>query len=377
MNILIFTYDYSERTLASSFRVRNIVNYYQKCEYNVDVVAATHDGQQEVIGINSDFIEKRNFFSKIYLRAFYYPDPMAYWAEKVIRFLKNNKYLIERSDKIIVSTPPHSLQKIALWIKEQYPNKLVISDFRDAFVTNHRVRWYTPLHFNYAKKMELEIFKMIDCIVANTPTMKNNFIEKYPLYEKKIIFVPNGYSKSYVPSINLNKNSNVVIGYFGDGYGSQVSNSIYHCLTKLSKNEKVSFLTAGKGDWTVSEKISENLWKHLGIVTQQQVKQSIAGCDILLLIMPKGEKEPSPTIPLKTYEYLSSGKTLVYFGPIGDCYNLLNSQPNTYCYALNEIAEFHSKIESLKIYHCKRTEFNEKFNFNNIAEKLINMEDMF
>ena len=375
MNILIFTYDYSEKTLASSFRMRNVVSFYKKCDYTVKVISATHDNQQEVISIDSEFIEKRNLFSKIYLRAFYYPDPMAYWVKKVINFLKNNISIVENADKIIVSSPPHSLQIIALWIKSRYPNKQVISDFRDAFVTNHRMRWYTPMHRQYAKKMELEIFKKIDCIIANTKTMKKDFIEKYNSYADKVIYIPNGYVYTENNISEKTSNENIVIGYFGDSYGEQVSNIIYSNVKNSFERNNITFLTAGKGDWNLNEKSNKKLWKHLGIIKQEEVKLAISSCDILLLIMPKGEKEPSPTIPLKAYEYLSSNKVILYFGPKGDCYDLLLSYSNSYCFSLEKASDLYSIIDKIKIENQPRLDFIEKFNFEKIAFNLINMKD--
>lgn len=372
MNILIFSYDYSQKSLASSFRARSLGSFYKRHNHSVKVITSKHDGQEEVVLIDSKFIENRQFLSKIYLRVFYYPDPVAYWAKKVIEFLKVNIDLVQKADKIIITTPPHSLQLIALWIKNNYPNKFVISDFRDAFVTNHRVKWYTPLHLIYAKKMEVQIFENIDSIVTNTLSMKSNFLNIYNKAANKIIYVPNGY----IDSIDSSKNNDrgpTIIGYFGDSYGGEISKTIHNCIQSMPEN-KVNFLTAGKGDWDIHKKHSKDLWNHLGIIPQTNVKTAIQQSDVLLVVMPKGEKEPSPTVPLKVYEYLASDKTVVYFGPKGDCWDLISSYSNTYCYngkCLNNILEI---LNNISLVVEPRLDFRKKFNFDRVAKSIIGLE---
>ncbi|WP_034170769.1 hypothetical protein [Acinetobacter sp. YZS-X1-1] len=373
MNILIFSYDYSEKSLASSFRARNLGDFCKRNNYNVRVISSKHDNQEEVISIDSSFIENRRFFSKIYLRLFYYPDPIAYWVKKVIVFLKTHSELVENADKIIVTTPPHSLQLIALWIKSNYPNKYVISDFRDAFVTNHRVKWYTPLHLMYAKNMETKIFENIDCIITNTLSMKLNFLNGYNNFKNKIIYVPNGYIDC-IDSIQDKKSESITIGYFGDSYGGEISNIINTCLQKKSKSDKIKFLTAGKGDWNIHKQYKKNQWCHLGLVSQTQVKNAIQKSDILIIVMPKGEKEPSPTVPLKVYEYLASDKPVIYFGPKGDCWNLILNYSNTYCYNSEHLNNLIEILNNVNLVTKSRIEFRMKFHFDRIARCIIGLE---
>ncbi len=372
MNILIFSYDYSEKSLASSFRARSLGGIYKKNNHDVRVIAAKHDGQEEVLLVDSAFIENREFFSKVYLRIFYYPDPVAYWAKKVIEFLKNNDYLLKNTDRIIVTTPPHSLQLIALWIKKNYPSKFVISDFRDAFVTNHRVRWYTPFHLIYAKHIEKKIFENVDCIVTNTIGMKSNFCNTYKNVESKIIYVPNGYI-DYIDSRPNNNLNSITIGYFGDSYGGEISKIIHNSILSMEKNT-INFLTAGKGNWDIHKKHTKDQWNHLGIIAQKNVKTAMQKSDILLVVMPKGENEPSPTIPLKVYEYLASDKPVVYFGPKGDCWDLILSFSNTYCYSSERLPDLLELLNYIPVTTEPRLDFREKFNFERIAKCIIGLE---
>jgi hypothetical protein len=46
--------------------------------------------------------------------------------------------------------------------------------------------------------------------------------------------------------------------------------------------------------------------------------------------MPPGEKEPSPTIPLKSFNYLKSGKSVVYIGERGATTDLLGKFAGTF-----------------------------------------------
>lgn len=372
MNVLIITYDYSRKSLASSFRARNIAKCYKEESYKVNVIAANHDNQEECIEIDGSFIENRNFLQKIYLRMVYYPDPVAYWANKVINYFKKNPHLILDADKIIITSPPHSIQTIALWVKRVYPCKQVISDFRDAFTTNHRIKWYTPVHFIYAQYIERKIFENVDKIIANTPSLAKGLALMYPRNKEKIKFIPNGYVERIKYSSRKGNNKKT-IGYFGDGYGDQVQLLIKNIISN-DINHELNFLTAGKGNWDLNESY-ENVWRHLNILTQEQVKCHIANSDILLLIMPNGEHSPSPTIPLKVYEYLSSNKPIIYFGPKGDCWDLLAKYKGTSCFLKSQVDKFVEILKNIEIESVDREDFLIKYRFDRIAKCIIGLEE--
>ena len=57
---------------------------------------------------------------------------------------------------------------------------------------------------------------------------------------------------------------------------------------------------------------------------------AMSSCDVLLLFMPPGEREPSPTVPLKAYSYLRTGLPLVYCGEAGATTDLLAQFPGTF-----------------------------------------------
>lgn len=357
MNIVIAGYDFRESALAGSFRLRKLAEYLIEFGHAVTVVCAFIDENFEKKisakgGICLRVVENEylnySLSMKIIIRLMYWPDPSAKWAAKVINNKKFNE-LIKCADLLVVSSPPHAIQKIGTYCKKKYGTPLV-SDFRDDFLTNHRIKWRTPVHKLVAKRLECEVVELSNICILNTDEVLNRFSIRYPFFDKKFLVITNGYESSdYLSESNsvfelktsAGRPKNIVyLGSIYDGFATNMISSISIQLTQNKLAERWSLHTAGPGDWSVAN--ADENWTHYGLLSQVDSAKMMASADILLLLMPPGEREPSGTIPLKAYSYLASNRPIAYFGETGSTTRLLSSFDKAYIFSRAGINDFGS-----------------------------------
>jgi glycosyltransferase involved in cell wall biosynthesis len=384
MKILIVVYDFRESALAASYRARKIAKYALKDDHQVSVICAYSDNYLDqkinMHVVNSGKLGNQSLSSRLYMRLTQYPDPSAKWAHEVISYVNTFEEFFSGLDMVLVSSPPHAIQKVAVFFRKKF-NIHVISDFRDDFITNHRTKWYTPFHYWYGVFLESKIFNAVNIIIANTENVRARFISRYPKLKDKVYTITNGYDEDDFSCIEVGeKNNKIKIAYVGDGYKDFVSSILSNACTKLDLNnmsEMFSFETAGNGLWVDHQKHSN--WNHYGLVSQKAANEIIMRSDILLMIMPFGEKEPSGTIPLKTFGYLRSGKKILYYGEKGSVTDLMKEFDGVSVFSREQIEDLHIwLIENGRFLYNKnfsRPKIYE-YNFESITRKILELANV-
>lgn len=332
MKIVLVVYDLRESALAGSFRIREFAKYLALWGHVVEVICAFAESEYLDFGTKRVRVyvipdrdrSKFGLLRKGITRLSSWPDPSSYWASRVIH-QKDFKAAMKRTDVVLVSSPPHGIQQIGVNAAKNYGVKY-FADFRDDFLTNHRIRWRTPFHRIAARKLEKEVVSIASEVILNTDEIWTRFRDRYLIHAEKLSVITNGYRDVKPPDYEkmhqLQCNQIVYIGSPYAGFAPKLISDINDELLSRGASQLWRFRTAGPGDWKCSEKYET--WKHEGLVSQSRSQDLMNSAGVLLLMMPPGEREPSGTVPLKTYSYLISNRPIVYYGEKGSTTELLS-----------------------------------------------------
>ncbi len=124
---------------------------------------------------------------------------------------------------VIISTPPHSLQQIAVWIKQRNPSINVLSDFRDGWSVRPMYAGTLSLRYK-AEECERRIFETVDRVLVVSSGMRKVYGEKYSV--ANTVVMENGYSNDTIAPAGFEfsaavdrfrSEGRIVLGYFGSG----------------------------------------------------------------------------------------------------------------------------------------------------------------
>lgn len=344
MKILIVSYDVRAASLAASYRARKFCKYLSLKGFDVVVLAAHSDpslGGDDLQGctlVQVDDNSRRGKFRFITTRIFGLPDPSIYWLKSIKALLKRRPGTFSDVDVIFVTSPPHGIQKVGLFLSEIL-RKPLVADFRDDFVTNHRIKWITPIHKISATILEKSVVASSKYTIANTDAVRARLAGRHGPHSDKVVTIPNGFDFDDNKWKSNNKeNTSGCITYVGGAYGGfavQAMECIAKQIAAHGRQKKWRIVTAGPGNWSVSEEYQ--FWHHYGLVDVNTAARLVGTSGCLILLMPPGEQEPSGTVPLKAYQYLASERPIVFFGERGSTTDLLSQFPGTFSFEREKI----------------------------------------
>ena len=261
------------------------------------------------------------------------PDPFAPWARKVAREIQNIDGA-NRPDLILVSSPPHGIQLLGIALA-RYWEATYVADLRDDWVGNHRTRWLTPLHRMTARRAEDRMIRAASSVIANTPLMREQFLTRHPWASAKVATVTNGFNEEEFTGLapTLRAGDRFRVGYVGSDYNGFVPSILTDVAQRwvtIGEDSKWRLVVC-PGQMYAPTCLPREMWEFLPLMAPGPSAAVMTGCDVLLLFMPPGEKEPSPTVPLKAYSYLRTGLPVVYCGEAGATTELLGSFAGTFC----------------------------------------------
>jgi len=261
------------------------------------------------------------------------PDPMKSWAVQVAT---SGEVMNLRSDAqvVLVSSPPHGVQAAGIALHQAWGTPYV-ADLRDDWVGNHRIRWLTPLHKSAARRMERTMGKEASLILANTVRMRSQFVARHPQIGAKVATLTNGFNESDFAGLQEEEapGGRLRLGYFGSAYNGYVA-------AVLDEMQRQWVLAGHEEHWDIRahtdraaapvRRVCSASVTHFPLLPARQAAAAMNRCHALLLLMPPGEREPSPTVPLKAYSYLRTGLPIVYSGERGATTELLAQFPGTF-----------------------------------------------
>lgn len=272
----------------------------------------------------------------IWLRGnFFIPDARVWWRLTAVSAGK--KLVKKHGIKVVFSSgPPHSVHLIANSIRKSADISWV-ADFRDPWTG---IDYYAKLRLSRLADwlhhhLEKTVLTSADQIVVVSESMKRDFAK---ITQKPISVIPNGFDAEELPeNPKLPPEHKLVISYIGNMYPVSNWNSVFSTFRRwIEENpelkDQLELKFAGNEDGSVMDLVKENGLSHhlnlLGYLPHDKALAELFCSDAVLLVI---NQEPGNEHVLtgKLFEYLSTGKPILFSGPVpGDAWALLEKAGN-------------------------------------------------
>lgn len=255
------------------------------------------------------------------------PDQYWGWYFPAMRaggyLLRNREF-----DAILSTSPPSTAHLIGLSLKKKYQIPW-IADFRDPWLNNESLRSSHPRwRRKLDARMEASCVRSADLVVCNTELQQGVMCERYQnLPRQKFVTLTNGFvDVEGPPNLCLKKHKPLRCLHLGEIYGGRRIDTFCAGLSILVKKQKldpdaVKVLFLGGTDQSqiaacremAGELMDTGMIEFHQRVDRGEARRFLWEAD-LLLIFQGGYRTQ---IPLKFYEYLSTGKPIFAVGQQG------------------------------------------------------------
>jgi glycosyltransferase involved in cell wall biosynthesis len=258
------------------------------------------------------------------------PDPRKTWngravsaAQKIID--------AEGIQWVVTTSPPQSVHLIGRALQQSRSIKWV-ADFRDPWtdIFYYKQLRHSALSRFLDKRLEQSVLESADAIVSVTPRLSERLSHKLdPSQREKFAVITNGYDREEASHSSLeNPVSGFRFVYTGTVIESYQSEPFFESLARLAPHfPAIEMQIAG----SISHVYRADLEKRFpfirfeGVLAHETVLQMQETADAFILFGPAGI-ENQGHIPGKIFEYLRTGKTIVYLGEKdSDVSNILNT----------------------------------------------------
>lgn len=290
--------------------------------------------------------------------AFDFPDPQKSWCHPVVSRWK--EYCREGTPDLIFATGgPWT----GLVVGRELAHRMgvpLVADFRDPWALEDMPQFSAQLLKDKSRHLEEKVCASASAVVANTDEMRSAFVQRYPHFAHKIVTITNGFDAGLLPpemrregSSNRKETGSIELTHFGNIYGSRNASSLLQALQKVddesgnSRTVKVRFV----GAWDIDDPIVESLAKQLeknGIIRRDPALphdmflQQMSLSDILLVIQPHS----SIRVPAKIYQYITSGRPVLFIGKQSAASHLLSKYHLGTC-CLDSVAAIKEMLRSV------------------------------
>ena len=269
----------------------------------------------------------------------------------------------EKFDIIISSSDPKSSHLIAEKLIKRNPSitSQWIQYWGDPFADDINNKRFIPKFL--LKKEEKRIISLCNIVLYVSPFTLEKQKKMYPIYSKKMFFLPIPYNnEKYYKS---NNNNVLKIGYFGEYYSRNRNILPLHEAIKSEKDKQL--IICGNSDL----KLEKN--NNIHIYTRQpleQIKKYEEECDVLVCICNKNGTQ----IPGKIYHYSATNKPILIILD-GENYKEMKDyfdSYNRFIICKNNSKDISKMLDNIK--NEKKEYFPVKsLNSKEISKKLLNI----
>jgi len=285
------------------------------------------------------------------LRSRYFiPDPRKNWRKYA---LPKAIELIDKHgiNKVITTSPPHSVQLIGKAIKQQRKIEWT-ADFRDPWTD---IYYYDLLQHSKKsaakdKAMEIDVLQSADRILTVSQGFKKLFASK-GVDENKIEVVYNGHSVQFDDTKTKQIEENFTLLYAG----SIADNYPYSALANLKRdNSDLYYKQFGELPNQLVQKLQGMDKVELGgRLSHAEILREMQKASCLLLLIPETTNN-NGIVPGKLFEYMASGTPILAIGPLtGDVASILKQSGCGKLFDKEDIDGMHAFLNSARMGEIK------------------------
>lgn len=252
------------------------------------------------------------------------PEPEVWWVPFALRAARR-LHRQRHFHAVVVTAPPFSLFLIGNALKREFPELILTSDFRDAWIGfyTERLDYHTsdPAR-RQAKQLEAETVRLSDLVVTATASWRDMMRQRYPEQDPaKIVCIPNGYEPDEAGSLVGQESAGklkdrIVLSHFGTLFGHATPRYLLDAMEGLpaALRERCELHFAGRITED-QEPLLENravTIRKLGFLSHAEAIRRMRESDILLVLNTDPHCQTG-----KVFEYLAAGRRIVALTPPG------------------------------------------------------------
>jgi glycosyltransferase involved in cell wall biosynthesis len=279
------------------------------------------------------------------------PDACGKWIKPAF---KEACEIIEKQniDIIVSRSMPIVSHRVALLVKEKYPNIPWIAEFSDPWTQSTYKKYKIGFGKNRDEKYEESIFNKADKIIATSYRTAELFSTKYP--DASIEPIPNFYDEEEFMNIqeSFRIPNKFVIMCTGNFYGIRTPEYLFKALKELEKENVKDILVMLVGNLGKYQKlvdkynISGELLQIIPPVGRDKAIELLKYADAYLLV-DAPSKEPSVFLPSKLPEYLYMRKPILALTSTGTVEDIINETRTGLCILPEEVSKIKIALTSL------------------------------
>jgi glycosyltransferase involved in cell wall biosynthesis len=247
-----------------------------------------------------------------------FPDAERNW---ILPCLAKAAALIKREGiaQILTSGPPHSVHVTGLILK-RLTNVKWAADFRDPWMTPHytkRISPHTPMTIKIETKLENEVFRYADLVLASTERMMATLkVFHRDCGPEKFVHLPNGFDSNYFEALDESeKYREFTLSHMGSLYLGRDPSPVFQAVKELNEEGRLDAagirirLTGNcryvNGRPTTRLAADYGLGSTVEVIDQIPYREALtmlAKSHIALLLAPDQPYQ----IPGKVYDYLGT-----------------------------------------------------------------------
>lgn len=290
-------------------------------------------------------------------RTFFIPDIKIFWAKKAYALVEN-LLAKEKFNAVYIIGPPFSSVHIFSKLKINYNIPLII-DYGDLWSESYFAFNLTPLHRYLHKKMEYNVLKASDKIIASNRKIKESLLNKYQfLTYNDVVIITNGYDPEEYQSAVVwpRNNSRMRLTYSGIFMIYNTPKYFLKAFKELSIEHPdiakdielhfIGFLRKQNEKLVKKLNLGEFVFNH-GFLDHNDAIKRLKNSDVFWMTLNNREKIES-VVPGKIYEYIGTQKPIIGFVPDGAAKSVLQEYPASYICKPDDIKEIKETI--LRVY---------------------------
>ena len=243
-------------------------------------------------------------------------------------YFKHASALIKKEciENVIISSPPHSMQKIGIKLKVKYKNRInLVVDYRDSWNNSTIFSQKNPIRKFLAKEIEKKVLKSADKFTYVSPPILSKIITAYGInISDKSTLIMNGYNSDAnavkpKTSQRSSKNKKITIGHFGAVTDNpKAFRSVHKLFRILSENKnignKLEFYFFGTNKFKLSDEELPDCVHTVMSLPHNKAIEKMHDMDYLLLIH-SDKSNSDEVITGKLFDYISVKKPIICLSP--------------------------------------------------------------